>query len=129
MVSFNHVSDFVFREDTHCRYLELRLPPSLHLLEVHEDSLAGRVVVNDEYGSLGPLDPWEEFVLLDAVGGRKRLFDLALKIIHGLRPHHFPRPFDIECVFHLSWPTSKDRSAVRRCLFRLVRIRNPPDPG
>jgi len=102
MVMLNQLGNLrVVFEDLHYRDLELRLLPSLHLLEVHQNPFSSCVVVHNKNGAAIPLDDRNDFVLLYFMIGGQCFSDLSNNLIGVLNPNHLPRPFDVERFFVL----------------------------
>ncbi len=104
MVTLDHLSDFrLVLEHMHRGYLELRLLPSLHYFKVHEDPLAGGVIIDDKDRTSVPLDARKYLMLPHLMIRRQSFLDLGNNLIRILNPDQAPRPFDFESVFHRSY--------------------------
>ncbi len=106
MITLDHLRNLhIVFEYPHSRNLELRCFPAFRFLQVHEDTLPGGVVIDNEDRTPLPLDSGEDLMLSHLMIGGQSFLDLGNELVRILDPDHFPRPFNFEGVFHRSCRT------------------------
>ena len=101
MIALDHGRNFCrVLENPHRRYFVFRLLPAFPLLEVHQDSLAGGVVVHNEDRASFHLDAGKDLMLLQFVIWRQRVLDLGDEVIRILDVDHRPWPLHCQALTH-----------------------------